>query len=598
MGAISFILYNTKTPPINMEFTNSFLNMKNRGPDDTTYKVENTVNIENATINGNIKKYLSRMEIANYKQYTVMYGYHRLSVNDNTKNGEQPFEDPIEHKMNEYIELRSRPKRKLLCNGEIYNYKELKESLQFTDKDLQSESDVEIILPLYIKYGLDETIKRINGDYTFVLTENVETYDLKKMNIYIVRDKLGIRPMYLIKDKESTFYMFTTELKGIPKYILQNASYSVTEMPPGTIWSFHDRNFKKYNDWNDYKIEKCIIKSTDPSNIAMLYDNIREKLTKSIMERYTQNAKLGVLLSGGFDSSIILSILVEELVKIGNNFEENQIHTFTVGDLQNSTDVKNALQVIEYLETKYKSINLNIYQHIVDIDDKDNMILSKLDDVIYTLETYDSYTIKGGIPFFCVCKYINEKTDVKILLTGEGLDEMCGYSTLFKDCDNTFQQKSITMIKDITKFDIMRIDKIAGFFGLEVRHPFLDNDFVQYMLEIHPKLKRPQIYEDNKPPIEKYIVRKAFDTIDKYLPHTILWRTIQDIRECFDTQDSIISSKCNEIYTDQDFTDFLNESFIRLDNNTKPKTKEDMHYRKIFSKFFGKNFYIKNFWNE
>ena len=147
MGAISFLLYNMSKPPINIEFTKSFMKMKNRGENDTQLHIENTPIITNANIQ-QINSVLSKREIKEYKQITFNYGYHRMSINDNSEDGSQPFEDPIMHKTSVYPELRSRPKRKLLCNGEIYNYADIVNSEDFTDKDLQSESDCEVILPL------------------------------------------------------------------------------------------------------------------------------------------------------------------------------------------------------------------------------------------------------------------------------------------------------------------------------------------------------------------------------------------------------------------------------------------------------------------
>ena len=207
MGAILFLLYNMSKPPINIEYINSFMNMKSRGEDDTQFLIENTPVINNINTQ-QISSILSKRELKEYKQITFNYGYHRMSINDISEDGSQPFEDPILHKISSYPELRNRPKRKLLCNGEIYNYGDLIESEGFTDKDLQSQSDCEIILPLYIKYadkeknsekGLVESLKKINGEYSFVLTENTTTFNLKNINAFVVRDLFGTRPLYMVK---------------------------------------------------------------------------------------------------------------------------------------------------------------------------------------------------------------------------------------------------------------------------------------------------------------------------------------------------------------------------------------------------------------
>lgn len=612
MGAISLILYSTKTPPINIEFTKSFLNMKNRGPDNTSYLTASTVNI-NRMNEDQVRMQLTRKEIAEYKQYTVLHGYHRLCVNDISANGTQPFEDPIVHKIRTYPDLRTRPKRRLLCNGEIYNFQDIKQKELFTDKDLQSDCDVEIILPMYIKYGLDETLKRLDGDFSFVLTDNIETYDLKTMQVYVVRDVLGVKPMYMVKHSKQIFYMFVSELKGVPKYILEDPDYIVQEIPPGTMWSFQNsisiqnssgttNEFIRYSDWNYYKdISKCEIVTADPENVAEVYRNIRIKLTNAVMTRYNiSNLDVGVLLSGGFDSSVILSTIVSHLNGIDHNFEEHPIYTFTVGDLE-SNDVKYANNIVDYLEKKY---NIDIHHHVVSMNDIYKLIKST-EEIVYSLETYDATTIRGTYAYSVIFKYIKENTNIRVLLTGEGIDELCGYHKLFDLCDEGFQEKSVKMLKYLSKFDMLRADKISGWFGLELRHPFLERDFVEYMLSIHPHLKRPQVYENNKPPIEKYLIRKAFDLADlettvddnQVLPYEILWRPIQDASDCFQNIVAAIQEECEKIYTEQDFSDYSNTSHVRLDSTTKPITKEEMHYRKLFEKYFGTRIkVVPKFW--
>jgi asparagine synthase (glutamine-hydrolysing) len=192
-----------------------------------------------------------------------------------------------------------------------------------------------------------------------------------------------------------------------------------------------------------------------------------------------------------------------------------------------------------------------------------------------------------------------------VLLTGEGIDELCGYHQLFRLCDEELQQKSVKLLKYLSKFDMLRADKISGSYGLELRHPFVEREFVEYMLLIHPSIKRPQVYEHNKSPIEKYLVRKAFDLADlesitddnQVLPYDVLWRPIQDAAECFKPVSEIINQECERMYTDQDFSDYLNNPYVRLDESTKPNTKEEMHYRKIFEKHFGTRLnVVHKFW--
>lgn len=590
MGCLYFMLYDSNVSSINIEYVKSFMKMKHRGVDDTNYTIVNTPNISLSNID-HVRSVLSRREIAEYRTHTFVTGYHRMSINDISKDGMQPFEDPIIHKIRYYPDLRNRPNRTLICNGEIYNYKELKETENFSDCDLQSNSDVEIILPMYIKYGIEDTLKKINGDYSFILTENLNTFDLKNINIFAVRDLLGTKPLYMIKSKNFMFYLFTSELKGIPENILKDPSYIIQEVPPGSYWSYKnsiiDKNqneFIKYIKLDYYRnLDNCVIRTTDPDTLSNVYTNIKNILTNAIVCRYNcSDVPIGILLSGGFDSSIILSILIYHLYCKNHNFKENPIHAFTIGNTD-SEDVKSAIKCIEFLEKQYE---IDIIHHIIDVDiimdDKKNNISDRIENVIYNLETSDKNTIRTSIPYTFLFEYIKNKTNIKVLLTGEGLDELCGYSELFRGDDELFQNKSIDLLENLNKYDLLRCDKLASFYNLELRHPFLDTSFIEYILSIHPKLKSPQVYNSNGDKIEKYIVRKSFDFSTNdilYLDDEILWRDIGDIRNCFSKLNTSLINYYEKLYTEKDLYNYTMENPVQI-------TKEEMHYCIIFNKNF------------
>lgn len=611
MGAISFLLYNMSNPPINIEFTKSFMNMKRRGQSDTQVKTESTP-IFNQTNITQINSYLSKREIAEYKPLTFQYGYHRMSINDPTIDGSQPFDDPILHKVQFYPELRIRPKRKLLCNGEIYNYNELIETHDFSDRDLQSESDVEVIMPLYIKSaelekdseaGLIKCLGELNGDYSFILTENTNTFHLKQINVFAVRDPFGTRPLYMIKykpsnqikiNKDEIFYLFVSELKGIPVQLLNDPDYIITEVPPGTFWSYknsvidkNDIEFIRYNDFSLYKdLNNCSLKRADPDTLTNIYKNIKDLLTKSVIDRYNlSHQSVGVLMSGGFDSCIIFSILIKYLVSIQNDFVQNPIHVFTIGDDSNE-DVINAKNHVLSLETLYK---IDIHHHIVNVQNS-SILISEVENTIRLLETYDRNTIRKSIPLVFLLDYI-KNTNVKVLLSGDGLDEICGYNQLFELTDQDFQNKSIDLLNNLNKYDLLRCDKLAESFGLEMRFPFLDITFVKYMLSIHPLLKRPQVSVYSKTPIEKYIVRKSFESFELelsetnfdnfYIKNELLWNHRKDISRSFDVFRQDLTDYYNNMYNDIDYQNYVNNI-----TDSPPTSKEEMHYRKVFEKMY------------
>lgn len=606
MGAISLLFYNMKNPPINIDFSKSFNKMRNRGQDDTQIGIDSTptITVHNKT---QIASYLSKKEMSEYRPITFQYGYHRMSINDASLDGSQPFEDPIVHKVLKYPELRSRPKRKLMCNGEIYNYKELVENYKFGDKDLQSNSDVEVILPLYIScveetgdstLGLQRCLSMLNADYSFMLMENTSSFSLKDINVFVARDCLGTKPLYMVKyipskpesNKTDMFYMFVSEIKGIPLHILNDPEYIICEVPPGTFWSYKNSvieksntEFIKFYDFSMYKtLDVCTVNTADPSTIIDLYDNIRELVTNSIIDRYTlSDQKVGILLSGGFDSCIMLSILVNYLTKKNGN--GNPLHVFTIGD-EDNTDVINARYHVESLEKHY---GIDIHHHIVKIHDK-NLIQDELTSIILQLETYDRVTIQKAIPMSFLLKYIQQHTDVKVLLSGDGLDELCGYYQLFTLSDTEFQKRSVELLENLSKYDLLRADKMAGSYGLEIRHPFLDMRFIEYMLAVHPMLKRPQMSGYSQDPIEKYIIRKAFDTIENiYIDKRILWNHRQDIRYSFNALKISLTEYFDHLYTDFDLENYLETLRVSINiTHLIPQTKEEMHYKKIFDTYY------------
>jgi asparagine synthase (glutamine-hydrolysing) len=618
MGAIYFCIHNFKTSPIDITFTKSFMNMKNRGQDDTQLIYDQGPVLNNLNTN-QIKMHLSRREMSEYNPLHFMYGFHRSSINDLTIDGSQPFEDPLIWKTSKYPELRLRPKRRLLCNGEIYNYTDLLTKYNFNDKDLQSTSDVEIILPLYINQTSDtseeklkKTLDELDGEFSFILTENTSTFDLKTLNIFAVRDRFGTRPLYMVKytpfnTSNDIFYLFTSEIKSIPAKLLNNPEYIIHEIPPGTYWSYNnsvinksETEFINYYNLDKYKtLDSCIVNRADQNTISLIYETIKRTLSNSVITKWgLTERKIGLLLSGGFDSCIILSILCKHLIESKGI---RSLHVFTIGN-KNGSDVIYAKKHVEFLENTF---SIDIHHHIIDICDL-NIIIPEINDTINCLETFDKVTIRKSIPLLFLLKYIKENTDIKVLLSGEGLDELCGYKEFNNLNDSDFQSKSVELISNLHKYDLLRSDKIAGKYGLEIRYPFLNNEFIEFILSIHPKLKRPQIYGFSKDPIEKYIIRKAFDYIDDnnennislYIDKDVLWNSREDINNCIDELNNYLHNYFESKYSDIAFFDYT-QRLKSICFNCLPQTKEEMYYQITFNKYFPNSENIINkFWKD
>ena len=483
MGALTFIIYDETYQIYNIQFTEEFLKMKEKGPDNTSYYFEHSQNI-NKLSNDLLKMHLTRSQLADYLMHTFIYKYHRLSINDISHDGHQPFEDPILHKIKEYPILKSRPKRKLLCDGEIYNYKQLIESEQFCDKDLQSYCDVEIILPLYIKYGIDKTLNMLNGDFSFILTENTNTFMLDTINIFCARDKYGIRPLWYIHN-DNNFTMFTSDMISVPQFILNDKNYKIMEVPSGTYWSFNTKNFTRYTDYTT--LTKSIItkKSTSPDSLNIIYDDIKKLLYDSCTIRL-HNDSYGILFdtTDYFDSYLLTSVLLYCENKLINTNEKDilkkDIHIFFYVDETdyNEDIIKNYKEFINFIEKTYSSLKIKF--HII-ID-----------------KEYNNSGCNNNGCNTSIYKYIQENLstfNLKVLISTFGLN------TIFNNIPIKLSYVNI---------------------GYELRFPYLDDLFIQCINNLDNILKEKRSYKASTKPVDKYIIRKAFDN-SYILPNNLLW---------------------------------------------------------------------------
>lgn len=602
MGGIQFIIYNNMI--YTLDYIKSFMNIKSRGPNYTTHNIYSTIDISN--INNNIiRNQLSIDEILSYKQYNFVLNYHRMSINDKSFNGIQPFINPIPIMMRKYTDLKYRPKRRLLCNGEIYNYNQLKEDFLFDEKELSSNSDVEIILPLYINkltnlsvtLALKEVLNLLDGEFSFILLDNIETYFLSEINIFCVKDFFGSKSMYYVKDIENDIFMFVSEIKALPKHIINNKSYIIENILPGHYWSFKSKTFEQYYDLEKYyDLNNCTINHPSPEILENMYSTIRNILITNIHSRYPINNKLGVLISGSFDSSLLSIILIQYM--ISNNINIDNIEFFTISSKNNNNNDDNnyVLLLLNYIKNKF---NVTVKCHVVYLDDID-IIIKDLDKIVYSLESYDPDLIRDSIPFYYLMKYIKTNSTINILFTGDGLSQICGDDSFINLNNQLFQNKSIDYIKNMYNYNLLRTDKLSGQFSIEIRQPYITKNFIEYMLSIHPKIKRENINIREDGLMSKYILRKAFDPniYEEILPNEILWRksqkinnTLQNLNQNLDTY---FKNSISKMFFNYNLSILISEN---QNKNTLPKTNEELHYRLLFRKFYPNNdSLINNFW--
>ena len=443
----------------------------------------------------------------------------------------------------------------LIINGEIFNWKDLEVELNFKCKS----SDCEIILPLYNEYksNLKTFFQKINGQFSFVL------YDAKEQKILIGRDRIGVTPMY-IGYSESSFVV-SSELKAIPEDMSceifkprQFMSFSVEDTPS----SFSDipkYNYLTFDDIVGYKIP-------DLKNInELLTNSVRLQLQDLISN---PNCNFGVLLSGGLDSSLIASLVVKLSKEMGYT---NKIKTFSVGMSADALDLIAARKVADYLNTSH-------HEYIFDSQTG----LENIKNVVWWTETYDCTSIRASTPMYLLTRYIKEKySDIKVLFSGELSDELLCYLYGSKaPNDAEFQKETIKLVSNVHQFDCLRANKTCMANSIEVRVPFTDPDFVDYILNIDPKYKR--FGEHLR--MEKQILRDSFVG---YIPNEILYRK----KEQFSDGVSALLPEENWIECIRVFTSNLysQEDFENVSNTytlNKPRNKEELYYRDLFRSLF------------
>ena len=461
--------------------------------------------------------------------------FHRLCINDLTDGGNQPLNHPEDLGLT------------LICNGEIYNYKELAADNDFK---LKSLSDCEIILHMYKKYGIEYTIKNLDGVFAFVLIDST------KNKIYAARDPLGVRSMFIGVKNDNDYeeaVVLASELKSI-----QGLANDIIQFKPGTYYDVGEGIFHSYYD---YKYQISTI--TDEQEIMT---NIKSFLEKAVKKRLLSDRPIGCLLSGGLDSSLITAL-------VARHYPKGHLKTFSVG-MEGSVDLKYAKMVADFIGTDHHEVILT-----------EQEMLDGIEETIKQTETYDTTSIRASTPMYLLCKYIKENTDVAVIFSGEGSDEASGSYMYFKNAPNEteFQEECVRLMKDLCYYDNLRCDKSTAGAGLEARVPFLDQEFLNYYMSILPKIKMHDSQRLDYD-IEKYLLRKAFDD-DNLLPKEVLWRVKEAMSDGVSCKKrgwfEIIQEKVNSEMTDAEFEQIKN----KYDWNP-PQLKESAYFRKIFNKYY------------
>ena len=427
----------------------------------------------------------------------------------------------------------------MVHNGEIYNHQELRDGI-LKDHTFRTTSDSEVIVHLYEKFGYD-FCQHLDGMFAFVVIDGDD---------YVAgRDPLGIKPLYYGLDERGRMY-FASEMKAIAD---QCKTFST--FPPGHYYT-PETGFVKYYQpqWED---ESLAVEELD-------LEALRESLTQSVKKRLMSDVPIGVLLSGGLDSSLTSAIASRLMKEMGQ-----PLHSFSIGLDADAPDAEAARKVAAFLGTEHHEIHFTVEQGI-----------EILEQLIWHLETYDVTSVRASTPMYFLSKAIREK-GIKVVLSGEGADEIFGGYLYFRNAPSEleFQRETIERVQKLFTADLLRADKSTMAHGLEARVPFLDKAFLELAIKIKPEEKMPQTYHG----IEKYILRKAFDTPEQpYLPTEVLWRQ----KEQF--SDGVGYNWINRLidYCSAQVTEEQLEKAATLYPYNTPLTKEAYFYRSIFHKHF------------
>lgn len=446
-------------------------------------------------------------------------GFHRLAIMGLDERGMQPFQLDDDY---------------VVCNGELYGFRPMRARLM-EKYDIRSESDCEILLPLYREYGL-EMFRTLDAEFALIL------YDAQRNSLIAARDPIGIRPLYygVLEDGGMAFASEPKNLVGLCETILP--------FPPGHYWA--DGEFVCYAD--PAHVEQYVMEDE-----ATVCTRLHDLLIEGVKKRLDADAPLGFLLSGGLDSSLVCAIAQRELKK--------PIRTFAVGMDVDAIDLKYARQVADYIGSDHTEVIITKQQ-----------VLDALPSVVQLLGTYDITTIRASMGMYLVCKYIHEHTDIRVLLTGEISDELFGYKyTDFAPDACAFQHEAEKRIRELHMYDVLRADRCISVNSLEARVPFGDLAFVHYAMSIDPSIKM------NRHDMGKYLIRKAFAE-DKLLPESILWRQ----KAAF--SDAVGHSMVDDLkeYAEQKYS--LGEFAIKCAqyDHARPFTKESLLYRELFEQFY------------
>ena len=488
-------------------------------------------------------------------------GHQRLAVLDLSDRAGQPM---------------SKNSCQIVYNGEVYNFQELRKDLELKGYKFDSNSDTEVVLAVYLEYGL-AAFEKLDGMFALAI------YDSRSQQLILARDRMGIKPLYYHWDNKSFYFASEIQalpvgkninLKSVQKFLQQNYVYgpetileNVFQLPAAHL-AVYDINTNSLDTKKYWQADF----DNKNNNISTAVGDLKDVLSASVKQSMISDVPLGVFLSSGVDSSLIAAL--------GKEYNQ-QVDTFTVGfEFDSFDESKDSAKIAEILGVNHHSINLN-KQEVID----------KIPEILDLF--HEPFGDSSAIPMYFLARFAREK--VKVCLSGDGADELFGgypiyylprisniyrympfksllergvakmpsssdkmsldyklrrfvhaakhdykrahfyyramhnqgvltdnfgasesFDTYFKNVadQNTLNQLLYVDQQTVLEGDyLVKVDRTSMAHSLEVRVPFLNNAVIDFANQLHPKLKI-------KGTTTKYVLKKL---LEQYLPKDLIY---------------------------------------------------------------------------
>lgn len=466
----------------------------------------------------------------------VRFDFHRLAINGSLDEvNMQPFQ--------------LSPHISVMVNGEIYNHRQIEENYNVTTR---GSSDCEIVAQLM---SLDIPFRNIVAALDGVFA--IAAFDARSGTFYAARDPMGVRSLFIGTTTNATGgarFGVASELKALAEVGLVH----LAPFPPGKVIAYDVVQDKEAWDLFHlpFKPEYFPYVEVMEEQAATF---LRDALTRAVEKRMMiDRLPVGCFLSGGLDSSIVTSLVVRCVVEQGGS--PSDVHTFSIGQ-EGATDLSFARDVASFLGTTHHVCNVTMDQ-----------MLDQIPQTIVDLETWDTTSVRAGTGHAMLCSFVRDNTDVKVLFSGEGADELFlsyRYGQMAPS-DDAFQSESMRLVTDLHRYDNLRVELACASRGLECRVPFLDKDFVNVVFRTPPSQR------GWREGMEKFLLRKAFSK-DGYLPQNVCWRR----KEAFSDGVSTVESSWHSQIKAR-----ASQMFPNAKGDAADTTAESLWYQSVFEDRF------------